>query len=88
MWFESTAFHNVVNSKSRGIVSVALGRIHIKPAAALTLSEIRRGLGAALRPPYRGGRWFESTTAPPFTGVLEPPDVAYAKRARQSGLRM
>jgi hypothetical protein len=36
---------------------------HIKPAAALPVPEIRRGLGAALKANYRGGRWFESTAA-------------------------
>jgi hypothetical protein len=36
---------------------------HIKPAVALPVLEIRRGLGAALRAGYRGGRWFESTAA-------------------------
>jgi hypothetical protein len=36
---------------------------HIKPAAALLVAEITRGLGAALGAAYRGGRWFESTAA-------------------------
>jgi len=36
---------------------------HKKPAAALPVPEISRGPGAALRPPYRGGRWFESTAS-------------------------
>src|SRR5260370_10670863 len=38
-------------------------RYHMKPAAALLVAEISRGLGAALRASYRGGRWFESTAA-------------------------
>jgi len=36
---------------------------HIKPAAVLRVPEIGEGLGAALTPRYRGGRWFESTAA-------------------------
>src|SRR6266849_999954 len=35
----------------------------MKPAAALPVPEIGQALGAAFRPPYRGGRWFESTAA-------------------------
>jgi hypothetical protein len=36
---------------------------HIKPAAALRVPEIGEGLGVALTPRYRVGRWFESTAA-------------------------
>src|SRR6266571_2715484 len=36
---------------------------HITPAAGLTRDEFPEIVGAALRPSYRGGRWFESTAA-------------------------
>ncbi len=39
------------------------GEYHITPAAALPVPEIRRGLGAAFGPSYRGGMWFESIAA-------------------------
>ncbi len=44
---------------------------HITPAAALVEPEFNRFVGAALRPSYRGGTWFESTAAHP--DVSEPP---------------
>jgi hypothetical protein len=39
------------------------GGYHITGTAAFDATEYRRGLGAALRPSCRGGRWFESTVA-------------------------
>jgi hypothetical protein len=45
------------------LATAARCRYQIKPAAALPVRELRRDLGAALRANYRGGMWFDSTTA-------------------------